>query len=504
MSTFEYTDIKKLLKNPELIRTTSFVNGQWTKQSDSTASFKVTDPGSQDNKVIAELPDEPLSIVDFAIESAYDSFKKYKNTTPRQRASWLRTLYNLMMENAEDLAVLVTLENGKSFSDALGEIKYGATYFEWFAEEAPRLYGHTIQPNNPKNRVFTRKEPVGVVGIICPWNFPSAMITRKAAAALAVGCTVVVKPDSQTPLSALALAYLVEKAGFPKGSYNTVLSHTQTPEFGLKLCEDKRVKKITFTGSTNVGKILMKQAASSMSKVSFELGGNAPFIVFEDCDLKQTVDQAIAAKFRGLGQTCVCANKFYVQKSLVPKFTEALKEQVLGFNIGHGLNKSSTHGSLINDKALEKTKDHVKDAVENHGAEVVIKGGPLPELGPNFYSPTVLTNVSPKSKVCQEETFGPLCAIVPFETLEEVVAYSNDCDVGLASYVFSKNIDTIFQVSEALESGMVSCNTGLFSDCAIPFGGVKESGFGREGSLYGVDDYTVIKTITIGNLRDSL
>lgn len=325
------------------------------------------------------------------------------------------------------------------------------------------------------------------------------MITRKAGAALAAGCTVVVKPDSQTPLSALALAHLAEKAGFPKGVFNVVLTATRTPEFGLALCESPKVKKISFTGSTNVGKILMKQSASTMKKLSFELGGNAPVIVFDDADLEQAVTQTILSKFRGLGQTCVCANRIYVQRTIIDSFAEKLAKQVNEFVIGHGLDSKTTHGCLINENAIKKVEAHVKDALEK-GAKTVVAGGRLPELGPNFYAPTVLSHVPSTAVVNKDETFGPLCALIPFDTMEEVVGYANDTELGLASYVFSKNIDTVYTVAEALETGMVSCNTGLFSECTIPFGGVKESGFGREGSLHGIEDYTVIKTITIGNL----
>lgn len=484
-----------ILKNKELLRDAAFIDGQWVKESPEY--FEVTDPAS--GIVIAKLPDQPISAVEGAIDVAYDTFKTFKNTTPRQRAVWLRNMFNLMNENQEDLAKIITWENGKALGEARGEVKYAASYFEWFAEEAVRSYGVTIQPSNSSNRAYTIRQPVGVCGMICPWNFPSAMITRKVAPAFAAGCTVVLKPDSQTPLSALALAYLIEKAGFPKGSFNLVLSHTKTPEFGLKLCESPKVKKITFTGSTNVGKILMKQSASTMKKLSFELGGNAPFIVFEDADIDHAIEQALACKFRGLGQTCVCANRLYVQSSIIDEFSEKLAAKVKQFVIGHGLKEGVTHGCLINSKAFKKVEEHSKDAIEK-GAKVVLKGGPLPDVGETFYSPVILSNVSQSAIVSKEETFGPLCPIFSFDTLEEVVGYANDTNVGLASYVFSKNIDTVYTVAEALETGMVSCNTGLFSDVAIPFGGVKESGFGREGSLYGIEDYTVIKTITVGNL----
>lgn len=484
-----------MLQREDLIRDAAFINGQWIK--DSSETFEVTDPAS--NQVIAKLPDQDVSVMNTAIDAAHEAFQSYKNTTPRQRATWLRNLYNLMIENAEDLGKILTWENGKALSDAIGEIRYGASYFEWYAEEAPRAYGTVIQPGNSSNRAFTLKQPVGVCGLICPWNFPSAMITRKAAAALAAGCTVVVRPDAQTPLSALALALLVEEAGFPRGSFNLVLADKNTPEVGLALCESPKVRKISFTGSTNVGKLLMKQSASTMKKLSFELGGNAPFIVFEDADLEHAVDQAIASKFRGLGQTCVCANRIYVQESIIEEFSALMASKVRKFVIGHGLDKGTTHGCMINAKAVLKVEDHKNDALDK-GAKVVLEGGPLKELGPHFYSPVILSHVPRSAKVSKEETFGPLCPIFSFKTVEEVVGYANDTNVGLGSYVFSNDINTIYTVSEALETGMVSCNTGMFTDCAIPFGGVKESGFGREGSLYGLDDYTVVKVVTIGGL----
>ncbi|QLG71887.1 hypothetical protein HG535_0C02370 [Zygotorulaspora mrakii] len=491
--------IRPTLRSEELLKKGAYIAGKWI--TESKEYFEVTDPAT--NAVITKLPDQPVQAVDEAIDAAFESYKEFKNTTPRQRAGWLRNMYNLMIENTNDLAKILTWENGKALTEAIGEIKYAASYFEWYAEEACRAYGVTIQPANPSNRAFTLRQPVGVCGLICPWNFPSAMITRKAAAALAAGCTVIVKPDSQTPLSALALAHLIEKAGFPKGSFNVVLSHTRTPEFGLRLCESPKVKKISFTGSTNVGKILMKQSASTMKKLSFELGGNAPFIIFEDADLELAVDQAVASKFRGLGQTCVCANRLYVHASIIDKFSDLLAAKVRKFVMGHGLDEKTTHGCLINQNAIKKVEDHVQDAVKK-GAKVVLEGGPLSNLGPSFYSPYILSHVPENAKVSHEETFGPLCPIFSFKNMEEVVGYANDTEVGLAAYVFSKDVNTLYTVSEALETGMVSCNTGLFTDCSIPFGGIGESGFGREGSLYGIEDYTVVKTVTMGNLPKRL
>lgn len=485
---------KPVLDNPNLLKFGAYVNNEWINVA-SRKYFEVVAPAT--GELIAKLPEFEQYDVERAIDAAYDAFGTYKKTTPRQRSEWLINLYTLMIENIEDLAKIITWENGKALAEARGEIQYAASYFKWFSEEAPRIYGSTIQPSNQNNRVFTRREPVGVCGLICPWNFPSAMITRKAATALCVGCTVVIKPDSQTPFSALALAYLSEKAGFPKGVFNVVLSHANTKMLGKVLCESPKVKKISFTGSTNVGKILMQQSASTLKKVSMELGGNAPLIVFPDADLDKAVKETVAAKFRSLGQTCVCVNRVYVHQNIIEEFSRRIVEEVKKFKIGNGFDENVTHGCLIDNNAIEKVEKHVNDAIDKC-AKVLLKGGKLPSLGPNFYSPVVLTNVPNDAIVGKEETFGPVCPIFSFSTTDEVIEYCNDTEFGLASYIFSNNINTIMKVSEELESGMVSCNTGIFSDCAIPFGGVKHSGFGREGSLHGIEDYTVLKMISIG------
>lgn len=488
----------KNIQNKELIGRGLFINGEWLKESESGETFDVIDPAN--GKTLATLPDLSLNEVEQAIKAAHDTFyNTFKNTTPRQRAQWLHTVYDLMLENADDLAKIITLENGKSLADALSEVKYAASYFLWYSEEAPRLYGTTIQPSINSNRVFTIRQPIGVCAIICPWNFPSAMIARKAAAALATGCTVVVKPDHETPLSALALEYLIEKAGIPSGAFNVVISGTKTAQIGAMLCESPLIKKLSFTGSTRVGKILMAQSAANVKKLSLELGGNAPFIVFKDADIEHAVDQLLLCKFRGLGQTCVCANRIYVQSEILDQFVSLLKDKVEQFKVGHGLLKETTHGCLINTQALKKVEYHKKDAIEK-GATVVTEGGPLPALGPTFYKPCILSNVPYNAVVAKEETFGPLCPIFTFNSMEDVIKEANNTEFGLASYVFSKDINTVFHMAEALEAGMVSCNSGIFSDASIPFGGIKESGFGREGSLYGIEDYTVLKTVNIGNL----
>lgn len=485
------------LKNPELFRTKPFVNGKWI-DSTSTKTFQVIDPATEE--LIAELPDQSPAEIDEAIKITHEAFLKYKHTSPYDRAKWLRKMYELMHENLDDLATLITWENGKCLTDAIGEIKYAASYFEWFAEEAKRMYGHTIQPLNPNNKVITYKQPVGAVGLLCPFNFPSAMGARKAAPAFAAGCSCILKPDAQTPLSSLALAYLAQKAGFPDGVFNVVLlSIESTPMVGLKFCESSLIKKISFTGSTPVGKLLMKQSSSTLKKLSMELGGNAPIIIFDDAKLDIAVDQSIASKFRSLGQTCVCANRIYVQLGVYDEFCEKFAAKVREFKIGNGFEPGVTHACVINQKSIEKVETHLQDALEK-GATLLVEGGRLPKLGKNFYAPTVIKDVTQDMKVINEETFGPLGAIVKFDTKEQVLHWCNDTPFGLASYVFSENLNNIWYMSEYLETGMVSVNTGLFTDAALPFGGVKESGFGREGSLYGVDDYTVVKSITLGNV----
>lgn len=485
------------LKNPELLQTKSFINGEWF-ESKSTQTFTVYDPATEEK--IVDLVDLLPEEIDYAISVTAEAFESYKRTSPVERSKWLRTLYNLMIENADDLATILTKENGKPFAEALGEIKYGASYFEWFSEEAKRIYGHTIQPANHHNKIMTLKQPVGPVGLLCPFNFPCAMGTRKAAPAFAVGCTTILKPDAQTPLSSLALAYLADKAGFPPGVFNVILTSAEsTPRCGLKFCESPKIKKISFTGSTPVGKLLMKQSSSTLKKLSFELGGNAPIIVFDDANLDKAVSQAVACKFRSLGQTCVCANRIYVQSGIYDKFVDKFAEKVKEFKIGNGFDKDVTHTCLINERAINKVQDHVDDAISK-GATPAVAGGKLPHLGKNYYAPTVLANVTQDMKVSKEETFGPLAAIIKFGDKEEALAFANDTQFGLAAYVFSENLNTVWYMSEYIEAGMVGVNVGVFTDAALPFGGVKESGFGREGSLYGLDDYTVVKSVILGDV----
>jgi succinate-semialdehyde dehydrogenase/glutarate-semialdehyde dehydrogenase len=438
-----------------------------------------------------------------AIAAAAAALPAFRKLTGRERSRMLRKWYQLMIDNADDLAKLITWENGKPFADAKGEVNYAASFFEWFAEEAPRMYGSTIPATVAGNRVFTVKEPVGVCGLITPWNFPAAMITRKIGPALAAGCTVVAKSPGETPLTAAALAELAHRAGIPAGVVNFVTALKNTPEVGETITSSKTVKKVSFTGSTGVGKLLMKQSSATLKKLSFELGGNAPFIVFDDADLDAAVTGAIASKFRSSGQTCVCANRLYIQSGIYDTFTEKFAAKVKAFKIGAGFDKDVTHGPVIHDRAVSKVDAHVQDAV-SHGATLLVGGHALPDLGPNFYQPTVLRDMTAEMQLASEETFGPVAGLFKFDTEADVVRLANAADVGLAGYFFSRDIQRVYRVAEALEVGMVGVNTGLISDAASPFGGVKESGFGREGSMLGIEEYVVTKTVTLGGNGEAL
>lgn len=489
------------LKDPSLLISKAYVNGEFVDSSTSQ-TFDVHDPAT--GKKIASCPDFTKEDTSKAIDAAVEAFVSFRKTLPRERATMLRKWYTLMQENAEDLATLITWENGKPLNDAKGEVAYAANFFQWFSEEAPRTYGDTIPATVPGNRVMTIRQPVGVCGLITPWNFPAAMITRKIGPALAAGCTVVAKSPGETPFTANALAELSRRAGIPKGVVNIVTALKNTAEVGELLTTDPRIKKVSFTGSTNVGKLLMKQASGTIKKLSFELGGNAPFIVFDDCpDLDAAVAGAIACKFRSSGQTCVCANRIYVQKGIYDQFAEKFAAKVKDFKVGYGFDDGVTHGPVIHDRAVDKVDSHVQDA-QKKGAKVVVGGQKLPDLGSNFYAPTVLTGVTNEMQIATEETFGPVAGLFAFSTEKEVVALANDAPVGLAGYFYSRDVGRIYRVAEALEVGMVGVNTGLISDPATPFGGVKESGFGREGSKYGVDEYTVIKSVTIGGISNEL
>ncbi|OQU96082.1 hypothetical protein CLAIMM_02217 [Cladophialophora immunda] len=411
-----------------------------------------------------------------------------------------------MLDNAEDLATLITLENGKPLADARGEVKYASDFLLWFAEEAPRIYGSTIPASVGGRRILTVKEPVGVCGLITPWNFPAAMITRKAAPAIAAGCTVVVKAPGETPLSALALAELARRAGIPAGVFNVVTTLQYTPDVGKSLCTHPKVKKISFTGSTAVGKLLMKQSSDTLKKLSMELGGNSPFIVFDDADLDAAVEGALLSKFRSSGQTCVCANRIYVQKGILPKFAAEFVARVKAYKLGTGFDPGATHGPLIHGRAVDKVDGHVRDA-EAKGAQIALGGHRITEgLGErgHFYPLTVLLNATPEMRIASEETFGPVAALFPFDTEGEVIAMANASEVGLAGYFFSQDIQRCWRVAEAMEVGMVGVNTGIISDPASPFGGVKQSGFGREGSSLGIEEYMTVKSITLGGIDGRL
>ncbi|KAF3936590.1 Omega-crystallin [Dactylella cylindrospora] len=486
------------LKDKSLFKeNVAFVNGKWVKAR-SGKTFEVYDPASM--KLIGTCPEMEKSDVNEAIEHAATAFKTFRNTLPRERARMLRRWYDLMLENKEDLATLITWENGKPTADALGEVNYAAAFFEWFSEEAPRIYGDTIPATFAGNRIVTVKQPVGVCALITPWNFPAAMVTRKIGPALAAGCTVVAKAPGETPFTSLALAELAQRAGIPPGVVNFVTALDHTPEIGLLLCEHPTVRKLSFTGSTNVGRLLMRQSSSTLKKLSFELGGNSPLIVFDDADLDTAVTGAITSKFRSSGQTCVCANRLYVQSGIYDRFVEKFVEKVKGFKVGSGYEEGITHGPLIHGRAISKVEQHIKDATSK-GAKIVLGGQKLLDLGENFHQPTVLTGVTSEMAIAGEETFGPVAGIFKFDTEEEVIRAANNAEVGLAGYFFSGDAQRVWRVAEALEVGMVGINTGIISDVVSPFGGVKESGFGREGSKYGIDEYLAIKSMTFGGVH---
>jgi succinate-semialdehyde dehydrogenase / glutarate-semialdehyde dehydrogenase len=483
------------LKDPTLATDKSLVGNDWVAASASGKTFDVTNPAN--GEVIATLPDLDRSEVAKAIDVAFIAQKAWAIKTGKERASVLRKWNDLMVANADDLATILTMEMGKPWPEARGEILYGASYVEWFAEEAKRVYGDTIPGHQPDKRIMVIKQAIGVVGAITPWNFPNAMLARKVAPALAVGCAMVSKPAAQTPLSALALAILAERAGLPAGLFSVVTS-TDAAMVGQEFCANDKVRKLTFTGSTNVGRILMRQGADQIMKLGLELGGNAPFIVFDDADLDAAVEGAMISKYRNAGQTCVCANRLYVQSGIYDAFAAKLAEKVSKLKVGDGFAEGVTTGPLIDANAVKKVREHVADAVSK-GAKVAL-GGSGADAGELFFQPTILTGVTTAMKVATEETFGPVAPLFKFETEEEVIELANATEFGLASYFYSKDIAKIFRVAEALEYGMVGVNTGLISTEVAPFGGIKQSGLGREGSKYGIDDYTEIKYICLGGI----
>jgi succinate-semialdehyde dehydrogenase/glutarate-semialdehyde dehydrogenase len=485
------TDLRGQLADPDLLATKAYLAGDWT-DADNGATFAVTNPARGD--VIAQVPDLGRAEVARAIAAAETAQKDWAARTAKDRAGVLRRWFELMMENQDDLAKILTAEMGKPLAEAKGEIAYGASFVEWFAEEAKRIYGETVPGHMPDKRISVIRQPIGVVGAITPWNFPNAMITRKAAPAFAAGCAFLSKPAEDTPLSALALGVLADRAGIPKGLFS-VLPASDGAEVGKELCENPIVRKITFTGSTEVGRILLRQAADQVKKCSMELGGNAPFIVFDDADLDAAVEGAMACKFRNAGQTCVCANRIYVQSGVYDAFAAKLATAVEALRVGDGFEDGVTIGPLINDDAVAKVQSHLDDLTA-HGGQILTGGDPHP-LGGTFFTPTVATGITQDMKVATEETFGPVAPLFKFDTEDQAVAYANDTIFGLAAYFYARDVGRVTRVSEALEYGIVGVNTGIISTEVAPFGGVKQSGLGREGSRHGIEEYLEMKYICL-------
>jgi succinate-semialdehyde dehydrogenase/glutarate-semialdehyde dehydrogenase len=481
------------LTDPKLFRQSCYIDGAWV-DAKSGGTVSVDNPAT--GEVVGTVPKMGAAETREAIEAADRAFQTWRKKTGKEKAAVLRTWFELMMANVDDLARLMTIEQGKPLAESKGEVAYAAAFLEWFGEEAKRIYGDTIPGHQGDKRIFVLKQPIGVAACITPWNFPLAMITRKAGPAIAAGCTVVLKPASQTPFSALALAELAERAGIPKGVFNVITG--SAAEIGKEMTTNPIVKKVSFTGSTEVGKVLMTQAAGTVKKLSLELGGNAPFLVFDDADLDAAVEGAIASKYRNTGQTCVCVNRIYVQDSVYDAFAAKLAAAVSTLNPANGLEDGATQGPLIDDKAVAKVEEHIEDALE-HGARVVV-GGQRHAKGGRFFQPTVLADVTPKMMISREETFGPVAPLFRFKTEEEALTLANDTEFGLAAYFFGRDIARVWRVAEGLESGMVGINTGLISTEVAPFGGVKESGLGREGSRYGIDEYLEIKYLCMGGI----
>jgi succinate-semialdehyde dehydrogenase/glutarate-semialdehyde dehydrogenase len=482
------------LKKPALLRTQSYINGQWV-DADSGATFDVKDPAT--GKVVASIADLGADETRRAIEAASAAWPDWAATPVKERAKLLRHWYNLVIDNTEDLARILTAEQGKPLSESRTEIVYGANYIEWFAEEAKRIYGDVIAPPANDRRIVVIKQPVGVTCSVTPWNFPNAMIARKMAPALAAGCPFIAKPAHETPLSALALAVLAEEAGIPPGIFNIVVGQN-APAIGTEMTKNPLVRKFTFTGSTAVGKKLQAQCAETMKKTSMELGGNAPFIVFDDADLDEAVKGAIVCKYRNAGQTCVCANRIFVQEGVYEAFAEKFAQAVNALTMGNGFAEGTDIGPMITVKAVEKVEGLVEDALQK-GAKTLVAGGP-DAMGDQFYAPIILGNATEQMNLFKEEIFGPVAPLFKFSTEEEVIRMANDTEFGLASYFYSRDIGRVCRVSEALEYGMVGVNEGIISNEMAPFGGVKESGQGREGSKYGIEDYMEIKYLCIAGV----
>ena len=485
------TNLQSLLKDPTLLATQGYLAGDWVDGEDG-ATFAVTNPARGD--VVANVADFSRAQTAQAIAAAGKAQKEWAAMTGKERANILRRWYDLMMENADDLATILTAEQGKPLAEAKGEITYGASFIEFVADEAKRIYGETIPGHQRDKRITVMKQPIGVAASITPWNFPNAMITRKAGPALAAGCAFVARPAAETPLSALVLGVLADRAGIPKGVLSIIPS-SRSSEIGKEFCENPIVRKLTFTGSTEVGRILLRQAADQVMKCSMELGGNAPFIVFDDADLDAAVEGAIMCKFRNNGQTCVCANRIYVQAGVYDAFAEKLRAAVAALKVGDGLEPGTALGPLINTDAIAKVQEHVADATSK-GAKVIL-GGDFNQGPGNFINPTIVTGATRDMAVATEETFGPFAPLFKFETVDEVIELANDTIFGLASYFYAKDLSRVYKVAEALEYGIVGVNTGIISTEVAPFGGVKQSGLGREGSHHGIEDYLEMKYVCL-------
>lgn len=487
-------DICQLLKDPSLFKEEAFINGTWVK-SLSGKTFPVTNPAT--NELIANVSNLGPLEAESAITGAEHAFQNWKNKTGKERAIIMRKWFDLIIQNTQDLATLMTLEQGKPLIESTGEVAYGASFIEWFAEEAKRVTGSLPSTTWVDRRLIVMKQPIGVCVAITPWNFPIAMITRKIAPAMAVGCTIVIKPAELTPLSALALAELAQRAGVPPGVINILTADSdQSIAIGKTLCASPTVRHLSFTGSTEVGRILMAQCAPTIKKLALELGGHAPFIVFEDADIDAAVSGALTSKYRNSGQTCVCANRFYVHKNIQDEFVEKFAQAIEIIKVGNGMEAGVTQGPLIEQAALEKVERHIADALSK-GAKLVT-GGKRSALGGTFHEPTILSNVTSDMLISYEETFGPVAPITPFESDDEALRLANNSQYGLASYFYSRDIGRIWKAAEALEYGIVGVNTGVISNEVGPFGGVKQSGLGREGSAYGMDEYLELKYVCLG------
>lgn len=481
------------LSDPTLFKQANLIAGKWVG-ADSGATLAVADKAT--GEVIGHVPSMGKTEVARAIEAAEAARVGWASQTAKERAAPLRRLFELMLANTDDLARIITAESGKPSAEARGEVAYAASFIEWFAEEGKRIYGDIIPENVAGRRILVQKKPIGVFAAITPWNFPAAMITRKAGPGWAAGCTGVIRPASETPFTALALGALAERAGLPAGVCNVITGAPQ--ETGEELCFNTLVRKLSFTGSTRIGALLLSQCAPSIKKMSLELGGNAPFIVFDDADIDAAVQGAMASKFRNTGQTCVCANRFLVQDGVYDEFARKLAGAASALKVGHGIEEGVTQGPLISGAAVNKVKEHVADALA-HGAKIMLGGKPH-VLGGNFFEPTVLADVGPGSRILREETFGPVAALTRFKTEEEAIALANDTEFGLSAYFYSRDVGRIFRVAEAIEAGIVGVNEGIISTEVAPFGGVKASGLGREGSKYGIEDYLEIKYICLGGI----